>query len=158
MTPAKSSARTRSSKKSREAIAQDLHRALTKVYRQLRSVDLPARMTYERISTLATIDQRGPIAVTELATAEGVKPSSMSRMISYLQADGLVSRRGHEKDRRGVLISCTEKGRRLYKRAAEQSVRHLGDALANLTGEQLKAIKSVTVALESVSSPEDRNH
>jgi DNA-binding MarR family transcriptional regulator len=127
--------------------ADELHRVVTRVYRKLRSMELPSGMTYERMCTLATLDRSGPMSMSDLASAEGVQPSSMSRMIRFLHADGLVSREGSEHDRRGVVVACTPKGRQAYRRASALALRTFREALGSLSMEQLAAVRELTTAL-----------
>ena len=87
-------------------------------------------MTPERLSALAVIEQRGPISVTALADKEMVRPATMSRMVSALVDEGLVKRSEDKNDGRGVLVTTTSKGRRLYQRAQEQRLQHFAEALS----------------------------
>ena len=70
------------------ALAESLHDRVARLNRQLRSIELPRGMTQERMSALAIVAARGPVSVSPLADHEGVRPATMSRMISALEADG----------------------------------------------------------------------
>jgi len=122
---------------------------LTKLSRQLRTIKLPGGITQERVSTLWTIDNNAPISVTALADIEKVRAPTMSRMITSLESEGLVKRRVHKTDGRGVLLSLTAKGRRTYQRATQRSIDQLGDALSRLSEDQLTALNRLVYALES---------
>jgi len=71
-------------------------------------------------------------------------------MIASLEQGGLVRRREHKTDGRGVLLSLTAKGRRTYKRATQQSLSQLGGALSRLSEEQLTALSELVGALDSL--------
>lgn len=133
-------------------IAAQLHSGLSKLSRQIRTISLPTGITPERLSTLATIEAHGRISVTALADMERVRPATMSRMISSLVDDGLVKRQEDKDDRRGVLVSATAKGRRVYQRANRHYLRELGAALARLDPEQLDAMRALASALEQLGS------
>lgn len=122
---------------------------LTKLSRQLRTIKLQGGITQERVSTLWTIDNNDPISVTALADIEKVRAPTMSRMITSLESEGLVKRRVHKTDGRGVLLSLTAKGRRTYQRATQRSIDQLGDALSRLSEDQLTALNRLVYALES---------
>ena len=122
---------------------------LTKLSRQLRTIKLQGGITQERVSTLWTIDNNAPISVTALADIEKVRAPTMSRMITSLESEGLVKRRVHKTDGRGVLLSLTAKGRRTYQRATQRSIDQLGDALSRLSEDQLTALNRLVYALES---------
>mgnify|MGYP003344320538 CR=1 FL=1 len=77
-----------------------------------------------------------------------VRPATMSRMISALVDEGLVKRGEDKDDGRGVLVTTTTKGRRVYQRAREQRLRYFAEALAHLSNEQLVAMRALTSQLE----------
>jgi DNA-binding MarR family transcriptional regulator len=137
---------------SRTEIAALLHEQFARLTRRLRTLELPHGMTPERLSALSVIEKRGPISVTALAECELVRPATMSRMVSALVDDGLVKRSGDKSDGRGVLVSTTPKGRRAYQRAQEQRLTHFAEVLESLSDEQLAAMRSLTSALEQLTS------
>lgn len=133
-------------------IAELLHERFSRLSRQLRHMELPAGMTPERLSTLSVIDRSGPISVTALATREMVRPATMSRMVSALVDEGLCRRRDDKADGRGVLVTVTAKGRRVYRRAQQQRLEQLAEALNELTPEQLSAIRDLAKVLERLTT------
>jgi DNA-binding MarR family transcriptional regulator len=139
---------TRDTVETRAEIAALLHEQFARLTRELRNLELPQGVTPERLSALAVIDRRGPISVTALADQELVRPATMSRMVSALVDEGLVKRNSDKNDGRGVLVTTTPKGRRIYQRAQEQRLRHFAEALERLSDEQLAAMRSLTSQLE----------
>ena len=133
-------------------IAELLHERFSRLSRQLRHMELPAGMTPERLSTLSVIDRHGPISVTALADREMVRPATMSRMVSALVDEGLVRRREDKADGRGVLVSVTAKGRRIYRKAQQQRLEQLAEALNELTPDQLSAMQELATILERLTS------
>ena len=107
-------------------LAPQVHEAFSRLSRRLHALDLPEGLTNEKLSTLATIANREPIAVSALAKAEIVSVPTMSNMVTKLVAKGLVERVENEVDGRGVLVSTTAKGLKTYKRATQQSLTHTG--------------------------------
>lgn len=138
--------------RSHAEIAALLHEQFARLTRRLRTLELPHGITPERMSALSVIEKRGPISVTALAESELVRPATMSRMISALVDDGLVKRSEDAKDGRGVLVSTTPKGRRVYQRAQEQRLTHLAEALESLSEEQLAEMRNLTSALEQLTT------
>ena len=133
------------------SIAHSLHERFSRLNRQLRSMDLPYGVTPERLSALSTICTQGPISMTALAEAEKVRPATMSRMVSSLEADGYVRRLNDKSDRRGVLVAVTAKGRKIYARAHHQRMQQLADALSELPPDQLAGMQELAVALENLT-------
>jgi DNA-binding MarR family transcriptional regulator len=136
---------------SRSEIAALLHEQFARLTRRLRTLELPNGMTPERLSALSVIEKRGPISVTALADSELVRPATMSRMVTALVDEGLVKRSGDKTDGRGVLVSATPKGRRVYQRAQEQRLAHLAEVLESLSDDQLVAMRNLTSALEQLT-------
>lgn len=64
-----------------------------------------------QVSALATIDQHGPLRLSELARREAVTAPTMSRVLTALDQRGLVARGAAPHDGRGVLITITDTGR-----------------------------------------------
>jgi DNA-binding MarR family transcriptional regulator len=139
---------TEDSVETRAEVAALLHEQFARLARELRNLELPQGMTPERLSALSVIDRRGPISVTALADQEMVRPATMSRMVSALVDDGLVKRSEDKADGRGVLVTTTPKGRRIYQRAQEQRLRYFAEALQHLSDEQLVAMRALTAQLE----------
>ena len=135
----------------RSEIAALLHEQFARLTRQLRTMELPQGITPERLSALSVIEKRGPISVTALADKEKVRPATMSRMVTALVEEGLVKRTEDKNDGRGVLVSATPKGRRIYQRAQEQRLQHLAEVLDSLNDEQLDSMRNLTAALERLT-------
>jgi DNA-binding MarR family transcriptional regulator len=63
-------------------------------------------------SVLGRLDRAGSTSIGDLATAERVRPQSMTQTIADLEAAGLVARRADPADGRRTLIELTEAGQR----------------------------------------------
>jgi len=137
--------------------APQVHEAFSRLVRRLRALDLPYGLTRERLSTLSTVAAHEPISVSALAKAEVVSLSTMSRMVTRLEAEGLVERQEDESDRRGVLISTTAKGRVTAQHATQQSVSDLKDVLGALNEEQLAAIRALLSTVDEPSLSEQKD-
>jgi len=60
---------------------------------------------------LAKLEREGPMTTSALASAERVRPQSMSQTVAELVAAGLVERTPDPTDRRRILIGLTGRGR-----------------------------------------------
>jgi|SRR6266545_1625342 DNA-binding MarR family transcriptional regulator len=88
-------------------LASELRLVLGRLVRRMRAeVRLPIAQT----AVLGRLDRDGPTTVSALATAERVRPQSMSQTVGELEADGLVSRRPDPTDRRQLLVELTDAG------------------------------------------------
>jgi len=137
------------------ALARQIHQAFSRLSRRLRVLDLPYNLTNERLSTLAAVRVNEPVSVSALADAEVVSLSTMSRMVTALEADGFVKCRENKLDARKVLISTTAKGKRAYQRATQRCVRQLIGTLNALESEQLAAIGTLLSTLGGPQLSED---
>jgi DNA-binding MarR family transcriptional regulator len=108
-------------------------------------------MTQERMSVLAIVQARGPVSVSALAEHERVRPATMSRMISALEADGYVKRTSDENDGRGVLVAATRLGREAFAAARRQRLAQFSVALNSLSPDELESMDRVANTLENLT-------
>ncbi|MGD2168133.1 MAG: MarR family transcriptional regulator [Gammaproteobacteria bacterium] len=132
-------------------LAESLHDRFSRLGRQLRSIELPRGMTQERMSVLAIVEARGPVSVSALAEHERVRPATMSRMISALEADGYVKRTSDENDGRGVLVAATRLGREAFAAARRQRLAQFSVALNSLSPDELESMDRVANTLENLT-------
>jgi DNA-binding MarR family transcriptional regulator len=88
-------------------LASELRLVLGRLVRRMRA---ETRLPIAQTAVLGRLDRGGPATVSALATAERVRPQSMSQTVGELEADGLVSRRPDPTDRRQVLVELTDAG------------------------------------------------
>jgi len=88
-------------------LASELRLILGRLVRRLRA---EGRMPLAQMAVLGRLDRGGPATVSALATAERVRPQSMSQTVGELEGDGLVVRHPDPSDRRQLLVELTEKG------------------------------------------------
>jgi DNA-binding MarR family transcriptional regulator len=93
-----------------------------KLKRKLREQGGQSDLRPSEVSVLLRIEKDGPRAVSTLARAEGMRPQSMSAIITSLLEAGLVSGSPDPNDRRQTLMSLSRKCQKLLKdgRAARQ--------------------------------------
>ena len=61
-------------------------------------------------AVLGRLDREGPLTIGALATAERVRPQSMTQTLTDMEAEGLVARRADPDDGRRTLVELTEQG------------------------------------------------
>ena len=89
-------------------LASELRLIVGRLVRRMRA---EGRAPLAQLAVLGRLDRGGPATVSALATAERVRPQSMSQTVSELETDGLVSRRPDPTDRRQLLVELTDPGR-----------------------------------------------
>jgi DNA-binding MarR family transcriptional regulator len=126
---------SRSQMESTSALAAELRATLGKFKRKLREHGGRSDLAPSQVSVVLRLERDGPAAVSTLARAEGMRPQSMSAIITSLLESGLVSGSPDPNDGRQTLISLSRKCQRFLKegRAARQ------DWLTNKIQEKLSA-------------------
>jgi DNA-binding MarR family transcriptional regulator len=104
-----------------------------------------------QLAALAILDRHGAMTPGELAEREKVQPPSMTRVITALEEGRLVTRAAHPSDRRQVLLSPTESGRDLVRKARHRRDAWLAARLAALAPEERAALRAAAPVLEKLS-------
>jgi DNA-binding MarR family transcriptional regulator len=132
--------------------AARLRVAVLRLSRRLRKHDL-AGLTPSQLSTLSTIGVKGPVRLGDLAAAERIAPSTLTRLINVLEDKGYVRRDAAPADARAYLVSVTESGRVVLECIKQEATNLLTDILQTLPPDQLDALSSALPALEHLAGP-----
>jgi DNA-binding MarR family transcriptional regulator len=127
--------------------------AILRMARQLRKHDL-ADLTPTQLSALATVAHEGPLRLGDLAAAERIAPSTLTRLVSALEERGYLERASVPGDARAYVVSVTEQGNLVLDKIRQETTSLLTDQLLKLPPEQLAALSAALPALERLSSPE----
>jgi len=103
------------------------------------------------MSVLGALFRRGDLAVGELAAFERVRPPSMTRTVSGLEAAGLVERRPHESDGRQVVVSLTATGRATVHADRTRRDEWLTRRLDDLTPAQRDVLRAAAPILDQLT-------
>ena len=132
-------------------VANRLHSAAIHLLRRARRVDAESHLPAPQLSALSVIVYGGPITLGALATAEQVRPPTMTRLVATMEANGLVTRHADENDRRIARITATAKGRRLLDEGRHRRIAVIADALGDLSASDLAAIDEALDAIEKIA-------
>ncbi|MDP9405076.1 MAG: MarR family transcriptional regulator [Actinomycetota bacterium] len=130
-----------------------LRLAVLRLARRLRQ-QAQTGITPSQLSALATLDRTGPLPLGELAAAEQIGASTLTRIVACLHDDGLVDRTVDPADRRVSRVGVTPKGRRLLKRARSRSDVALAERLAALDPDDAAALLRAVPLLERLVGEE----
>lgn len=130
--------------------------AIARVSRRLRRHEL-AGLTPTQLSALATVERAGPLRLGDLAAAEGIAPSTLTRLVTALEDRGHVERCPVPGDARASTLVITAQGRAVLERIRQESTSVLADSLRALTSEQLAALAAALPALEQLADAEPRS-
>jgi DNA-binding MarR family transcriptional regulator len=134
-----------------ERIADRLHSAAIHLLRRLRREDARWGLSAPRLSALSVlVFGDGALTLGELAAVEQVKPPTMTRLVSALEAQGLVAREGDPDDGRVIRVRATAKGRSLLARGRAARVAALSAQLRALPPAQRERLADGVAILEHV--------
>ena len=125
--------------------ANALHSLAVHLLRRARAADRESGLTPERLSLLSVLVFGGPRAIGALAEAEQVSAPAISRIVSALEAEGLVERTRSEEDARVVAVNATNKGRRLMDSARAGRLALIARELQRLSPAELKKLEEAAV-------------
>lgn len=136
---------------SRPAIdAARLRVAVLRLSRRLRKHDL-AGLTPSQLSTLSSAGKSGPVRLGDLAAAERIAPSTLTRLVNVLEERGYLVRQPAPDDARAYLVSVTDSGQEVLERIRDEATSILTDILMTLPADQLAALEAALPALEQLA-------
>jgi DNA-binding MarR family transcriptional regulator len=131
----------------REAVDR-MHSAAIHLLRRVRETDASAMgISPARASALSVLVFGGARSLTELAAAEQVTSATMSKLVTAMEAEGLVRRYPDVNDARSIRIEATAKARRILERGRARRLDLLEQLLSEASDRE---IESVRVAAEAV--------
>jgi DNA-binding MarR family transcriptional regulator len=135
----------------RDAVADAVHSAAIHLLRAVRREDEAAGVGPARLSALSVLVFGGSRRLTDLARAEQVRPPTMTKVVTGLEAAGLARRVADPRDARAVTVEATPKGRRLLVDGRRRRVRRLSRGLATLLPGELDVLAHAAALLERVA-------
>jgi DNA-binding MarR family transcriptional regulator len=130
-------------------LAARLRLAVGRLHRRIR-IDGRESIPPLQLSALVTVEQHGPLRLTELARREAVTAPTMSRVLAALDEQGLVVRAPDPQDARGVLISLSPSGAERLAEVRSHRTALIARRLARLTDEQRALLTAALPALEAL--------
>jgi DNA-binding MarR family transcriptional regulator len=129
--------------------------AIARVSRRLRRHEL-AGLTPTQLAALATVESAGPLRLGDLAAAERIAPSTLTRLVTALEELGYVRRCAVPGDARASTLSVTPRGRAALERIRQETTAVLADSLQMLPADQLAALAAALPALERLADADPR--
>jgi DNA-binding MarR family transcriptional regulator len=127
--------------------------ALARLSRRLRRHEL-AGLTPTQLAALSTVEQAGPLRLGDLAAAEGIAPSTLTRLVAALEELGYVRRDADPKDARASTLAITVLGHETLERLRAENSALLTQQVMLLTPEQRSALAAALPALEALADPD----
>lgn len=136
------------------AVADRLRPTLLQLARELRREKI-AGVSPQQVGLLVAIKYAPGVTVGELATDERVSTAAMSKRVSRLERDGLVTRTQSEADRRCVGLTLTDEGQRTLRRVRSRRTAWLASRLDTLSPAELAAVGAAVDALGHLLADEE---
>ena len=135
-------------------LAARLRLAVGRLSRRIR-IDGGESVPPLQLSALVTVEESGPLRLSELARREAVTAPTMSRVLAALDEQGLVVRAADPQDARGVLITLSAEGARRLDEVRTHRTALVARRLTRLTDAQCAALAAALPALEALLLDED---
>lgn len=134
-----------------EELVSGLRIGVMRLARRLRHARGGDDLTLTQLSALGTLHRLGAQTIGELASADNVKPPSMTRTINCLEDVGLVSRGAHETDGRQVVVKLTAKAEAVLQEDRRRRDAWLKSHLAELTDADRELLRRVAPLLNRMA-------
>ena len=125
--------------------------ALARVTRSTRR-ELALPIGASSLSVLATVTDRGPLRLGDLARVEGITPATLSRIVAVLEDDGLAERTADPVDRRSSWLMVTPAGLALLAAVRRDRAQVMVARVDRLSAAQRTALSAALDALEALSA------
>jgi DNA-binding MarR family transcriptional regulator len=133
-----------------ELVAQ-VRRGASRLGRRLR-LERPAdSLSQTKLAVLAHLRRRGAATPGELAAAERLQPQSLTRVLADLEAEGMLSRRRDERDRRQYVLEITPVGMLALLQDMDERDHWLAEALRGLTETEQQVLYLAGVLMDRLS-------
>jgi DNA-binding MarR family transcriptional regulator len=110
------------------------------------------RFSLSQASVLGRLDRCGPSSIGDLASAEAVRPQSMTQIVADLEADGLIARHADPSDGRRALVELTALGLRTLREDRRDREGWLARKIAeDLTPREQQLLGEATALLERLA-------
>jgi DNA-binding MarR family transcriptional regulator len=124
--------------------------ALARLSRRLRRHEV-AGLTPTQLAALATVEQSGPMRLGDLAAAEGIAPSTLTRLVAALEDSGYVRRCPDPADARASTLAITTAGHDILERIRSETTLVLAQSLRSLTPAQRTTLAAALPVLEQLT-------
>jgi len=135
-------------------LAARLRLVVGRLHRRIR-IDGRESVPPLQLSAMVTVEEHGPLRLSELARREAVSVPTMSRVLAALDEQGLVVRTPDPQDARGVLVTLSDDGAQRLSQVRSHRTALVARRLGRLDAEQRATLAAALPALEALLVDED---
>lgn len=129
-------------------------RTIRAKFREQRAADL----SIAQFRTLAYIDLRDGVSLSEVAGHIGLTLPSMSKMVDGLVSRKLVSREAHDDDRRRVCLSLTSSGKKILQASYTHTLAFLAEKMSGLSTAERDTIQQAWNLMNQLFAVDQNMH
>src|SRR5215207_3582854 len=131
-------------------VAHRLRLATARLARLMRQ-QVGTVLSPSQYSVLVSIEHNGSLTLGELAAIEQVAPPTITKVVSKLEDDGLVTRAVDARDRRVARVSITEAGHRRLDHSRSRREAWLAQRLDELGADDVRRVADALDVLEALA-------
>jgi len=132
-------------------IAARLRLSATRLARRLRQ-ESGAGLSPSQQSALAVIANHGPLTLGALAEHERVAPPSITKLVTKLECDGLVTRSPDPTDRRICRVAISPQGETLLEESRRRKTAWLTGRISELDPERQRRLADALDVLDELTT------
>jgi DNA-binding MarR family transcriptional regulator len=132
-------------------VASQLRLSATRLARRLRQ-EAGTGLTPSQLAALATVHNHGPLTLGALAEREQVAPPSITKVVTKLEAVGLLERRSDPTDRRVHHVRTTPAGAELVEESRRRKTAWLTERIRELDPDERARLASALEVLDALAS------
>lgn len=136
--------------RSQSQIAAELRLVIGRLIRSMRQHNAGG-LTASQVSALATVEEFGPIRISDLATRESVGAPVATRLTTSLEDLGYLSRVHDSQDKRACLVELTSAGHKVLKNLWEQRTVGINQRIQSLSKSEIAALNAALPILDKLS-------
>jgi DNA-binding MarR family transcriptional regulator len=133
------------------AAVNSLRTAVMRLSRRLKHQRVDESLSPTEMSVLGTLARCGSATPSELARKEHVQPPSMTRIVSMLEAKGLVRLEPHPDDRRQKTVTQTERAETMLAASREKRNAWLAELAGRLDEDEWERLRAAAPVLEKLA-------
>lgn len=141
----------------RKELNEILFTSLTAIYAFEREKVNRFELSYAQIYLLQLLRRRSPSRMSEIAYRMGMPLSTATRFVANMEKKNLLERVTDVSDRRAVLVSLNDKGRKAVKAVENHSFRVISTNLQDFSEEEINAFLETATCLNRILSTRPKN-
>jgi DNA-binding MarR family transcriptional regulator len=136
--------------KSQAQTAAELRLVIGRLIRSMRQHNAGG-LTPSQVSALATIEEFGPIRISDLASRESVGAPVATRVTTSLEELGYLKRVLDPQDKRACLVELTSAGHKVLKNLWEERTVGINQRIQMLSKNEITALNAALPVLEKLA-------